>query len=127
MNSSTYEYIELVKATSDPKILASLDVESIFTNIPVMETIDKFHPDIFPPKILKEGLRTLLKICTTKTPFRSPNGDIYQQVDGVSMGTPLGQIFANFYASHLEETVFKNDLSMKPPVYCRYMDDIFWC
>ena len=41
------------------------------------------------------------------------------------MGTPLGPTFANFYASNLEATVFKNDPSLKPPLYCRYMDDIF--
>ena len=42
-----------------------------------------------------------------------------------SCAIPLGPTFVNFYASHLEETVFKNDPSLKPPVYCRYMDNIF--
>ena len=41
------------------------------------------------------------------------------------MWTPLGPTFPNFYASNLEETVFKEDPSLKPPLYCRYMDDIF--
>ena len=35
-----------------------------------------------------------------------------------------GPTFANFYASNLEETVFKDDPSLNPPLYCRYMDDI---
>ena len=41
------------------------------------------------------------------------------------MGTPIGPTFAKFYASHLEETVFKNDPSLEPPVYCRYMEENF--
>ena len=53
------------------------------------------------------------------------NSHIYQQIDGVSMGTPIGPTFAKFYASHLEETVFKNDPSLEPPVYCRYMEENF--
>ena len=124
MISWTYEYIELIKTCKNPKMLASLDVENLFTNVPVTETIEIIcnkeynHPDIPPLKIPRESMEILLNICTTKTPFRSPNGEIYQQIDGVSMGTPLGPTFANFYASNLEETVFKEDPSLKPPLYC---------
>ena len=129
--SSTYEYIELIKTCKNPKMLASLDVENLFTNVPVTETIEIIcnkvynHSDIPLPKIPRESMENLLIICTTKTPFRSPNGEIYLQTDSVSMGTPLGPTFANFYASNLEETVLKNDPSLKPPSYCRCMDDIF--
>ena len=57
MISSTYEYIELIKTCKNPKMLASLDVENLFTNVPVTETIEIFcnkvynNPDIPPPKI----------------------------------------------------------------------------
>ena len=64
--------------------------------------------------------------CTTKTPFCHPIGDIYLQVDGVSMSSPLGPLLANFYMAHIENTVL-DDLNpdTKPTVYCRYVDDIF--
>ena len=131
MISSTYEYIELSKTCKNLKILASLDVENLFTNVPVAETIEIVcnkvynHPDIPPPKTPSESMESLLNICTIKTSFRSPNGEIYQQKDGVIMGTSLGPTFANFYTSNLEETVFKEDPSLKPPRYCRCMDNIF--
>ena len=50
---------------------------------------------------------------------------MYVQVDGVSMGSPLGVTFANFYMSHLENQVFENNPELKPTVYCRFVDDCF--
>ena len=88
-------------------MLASLDVESLFTNAGVTETIDTIckkaykHPDIPSSKIPRKCSKTLLEICTAKTSCLSPNSDIKQQVDEVRMGTPLGPTFANFYASLL--------------------------
>ena len=41
------------------------------------------------------------------------------------MGSPLGVTFANFYMTHLENTVFQENPELKPLVYCRYVDDCF--
>ena len=41
------------------------------------------------------------------------------------MGTPLGPTLANFHASYVENNVFDNNPSLKPMVYCRYVDDTF--
>ena len=131
MVNSTYEFIRLSQTINSPKMLASLDVESLFTNVPVIETIKIIcdaaynHPDIAPPRIPRDALEQLLYICTTKTPFKTPWGDLYAQTNGVSMGTPLGPTFANFYASWLENKVFTENPTITPKVYCRYMDDIF--
>ena len=35
MIESTHEFIEIVKTVKQPKLLASLDVESLFTNVPI--------------------------------------------------------------------------------------------
>ena len=40
------------------------------------------------------------------------------------MGTPLGPMLANFYMCHLENNCFENCPQIKPPTYCRYIDDI---
>jgi hypothetical protein len=132
MVESTFEFIQIAKTIENPKLLASLDVESLFTNVPVLETVNIIlenvynHPDLPPPRqISKVIMKKLLIICTTKTPFRSPDGQLYQQINGVSMGTPLGPTFANYYMCNLENTVFANNPSLKPPTYCRYVDDIF--
>ena len=57
-------------------------------------------------------------------PFRHINGTMYRQVDGVAMGSALGVTFANYYMAHIENTVI-SDLTVKPKLYARYVDDCF--
>jgi hypothetical protein len=115
MIESTYEFIQLARTVTNPKMLASLDVESLFTNVPLHETIEIIvenvykHETLAPPPFPADTLRKLLIICTTKTPFKSPDGSIYQQIDGVSMGTPLGPTIANYYMCNLENKTFHDN------------------
>ena len=51
---------------------------------------------------------------------------MYIQVDGVSMGSPLGPTFANFFMSEVENRVLATlPSTSKPSLYGRYIDDIF--
>ena len=111
-------------------IVASLDVESLFTNVPIDATIEIIlkraynHSTLPALKIPPLILRQLLELCTKHAPFRTPTGELYLQVDGIAMGSPIGPLFANFYAGDLEENVF-NNYFQKPRIYTRYVDDIF--
>ena len=72
----------------------SLDVDSLFTDIPLEETID-----LCPNTLLKntekvEGLskieyKELLPVVANESYFNF-NGKLYEQVDGVTMVLPLG-------------------------------------
>ena len=54
------------------------------------------------------------------------NGRLYQQVDGVAMGSPLGPLFANVFMSFHEQIWLQNcPSSFKPVLYRRYVDDCF--
>ena len=66
----------------------------------------------------------MLRACTTETPFRSPKGQLFRQIDGIAMGSPLGVLFANAYMCSLERKVLV-ELPEKPAIYKRYVDDIF--
>jgi hypothetical protein len=133
MIESTFEFLTLVKPFSYPQNyqLASLDVENLFTNVPVYDTIDIIlkhvyhHPIFAPPSIPKLTLKELLILCTTKTPFRNFAGDLFLQTDGVMMGSSLGPSFANFYMCELENKIFEQYPEKAPLVYARYVDDIF--
>ena len=80
---SSYDFVDLIHSNGSSNIIASLDVESLFTNVPVIDTINIIckcvysHPSIQPPQISPEVLKELLYICTTQSPFLSPNGDLY--------------------------------------------------
>ena len=82
--------------------MVSLDVESLFTNVPTEETIEIIinavynHPTLPPPPLKTDTMRKLPQVCTSETPFHFC-GKTYVQIDGKSMGSPLGPTFADFY------------------------------
>ena len=127
---SSNDFIDLLHSNSCSGMVASLDIESLFTNVPIDSTIQIIiehcynHPTIPPPKIPSNILKELLEICTKEAPFKSPEGKLYLQIEGVAMGSPLGPTFANFYMGDLEKRILTNTNS-KPSIYARYVDDIF--
>lgn len=62
----------------------------------------------------------LLEIATTNQLFQF-NGQLYQQTDGVAMGSPLDPLMANVFMCHLEENLTHDGLM--PQLYKRYFDD----
>ena len=130
MLKSRDEFINIIQTTRPENPPSSLDVESLFTNVPIKETIDIIiknvynHPTLAAPNIPKQKLKELLLLCTTSVPFRNIDGKMYIQIDGMSMGSPLGPTFANFYMADLENRVL-NFPGLKPNIYCRFVDDIY--
>ena len=66
----------------------------------------------------------MLELCTEKSPFISPNGNLYLQIEGVAMGSPLGPTFANYYMGHFKKIIL-DDHNIKPYTYARYVHDIY--
>ena len=64
-----------------------------------------------------------LLMCTKEMHFTF-DGKIYQQTDGVCMGSPLGPVLANVFMVHLEETIVPQ-LQDQMPTWRRYVDDTF--
>ena len=87
--------------------MASLDVESLFTNIPLQETIDlcvellfNYKPNIDGFNIT--GFYELLTITMSESLVLF-EGEYYKQIDGVAMSSPLGPTFANIFLSYQEQ------------------------
>ena len=111
--------------------MSSLDVESLFTNVPVEETIqiilDKIfiHPDTIFHNFNRTDFRKLLELAVLDTAFIF-NGKAYIQTDGMAMGSPLGPTFANIFMCSLEERMLDDcPLAFHPLFYNRYVDDTF--
>ena len=73
--------------------MASLDLDSLFTNIPLKVTIDIYRDLLFDSKEAVDGLfkadfRELLTIAITES-FILFDGRFFQQTDGVAMGSPF--------------------------------------
>ena len=127
---NTQEFITFTKNVIVPTNykLVSFDVTSLFTNVPLKETIDIILKRIYISKeivteIEKENLKKLLFSCTKEVHF-SFNEKLYIQNDGVCMGSPLGPVLANIFMVELERTIIP---VLSDCVYCwkRYVDDTF--
>ena len=110
--------------------MASLDVESLYTNIPLEETIkncvnDLFSNNFYSDKLSRKYLSDLLKIATTESSLIFDN-KLYKQIDAVAIGSTLGPTLANAFLCHYEKTWLNECPSkFKPVVYRRYVDGIF--
>ena len=113
----------------DHSILVSYDVTSLFTNVPVDETIQilaekAFKDDWFNKQhnlnITKSDLVELLNIATKNQLFQF-EGSLYEQIDGVAMGSPLGPLMANTFMCSIEDRL--QDQGKLPEFYKRYVDD----
>ena len=109
--------------------LASFDVVSLFTNVPLTETIDLcidklFHNVDKVQNLNKKQLKKLLTFACKESHFLF-DGHIFDQVDGVAMGSPLGPILADIFMSHVEDLTFTHFTGVLPCMYRRYVDDVF--
>ena len=50
------------------------------------------------------------------------NGELYKQVDGVAMGSPLGPVLANIFMGYIESGIPEEKLRL---LYDRFVDDAF--
>ena len=97
----------------------SYDVESLFINILIEETINyiiKLTP-ICSKMIFR---RLLIKLATDGT-FKF-NNRFLKQVDGCTMGGPLSVTFSDIYIVKMENDVV---IPSKPIFYLRFVDDIY--
>ena len=75
---------------------------------------------------LSKGQFKCLLTLATKESYFLFHGELYQQVDGVAMGSPLGPSLANIFLFHYEDIWLRDcSLECKPSYYKRYVDDIF--
>ena len=111
---------------SSSSYLISYDVESLFTNVPLSEVIDITTNYLYnvnnckKPPINKDVFKKLLEYATSG--IFSYNGNYFCQIDGVTMGSPLGPTLANIFLAHYETDWQSFDFS--PKFYYRYVDDI---
>ena len=110
--------------------MASVDVESLFTSIPLEETIENCVNALFFDKskidnLTKQNVYDLLSAAAKESCFIFDNS-LYRQIDGVAMGSPLGPTLANAFLCHYEkECLDSYPIEFKPKLYKMYVDDIF--
>ena len=111
---------------SDKRLL-SFDVVSLFTNVPLTETVSYICDFINEHKlnigIPTHYLKEIILRCTLNIQFCF-NNNLYRQIDGVAMGSPLGPVLADCFMAKLENTVLSGAIKQLT-FYSRFMDDTF--
>ena len=123
----SFEFAKVIsEASASNTFMVSFDVRSLFTNVPLLETIDICAEALYDNNnnidLKKDSFKKLIKLATSSVEF-SFNEEMYQQKDGVSMGSPLGPTLAGIFMGHLEEKYFEEH--HQPLMYHRYVDDCF--
>ncbi|BHF83099.1 hypothetical protein SprV_0802624100 [Sparganum proliferum] len=124
----TFEFIDDIKDLNvNGMVMFSLDVSSLFTNVPVTETVDYLCDFLSASQqeigIPTNTLKELLLRCTLNVQSLFDN-QLYRQVDGVAMGSPLGPLLADVFMGKLERFQLSEQID-KLKHYGRYVDDIF--
>ena len=97
----TFSFVSQIKnANLSKKSLVSYDVTSLFTNIPLQETIDiainlifNHNPNL---NITKKELKKVFLFATSKSHFFF-NEKFCDQIDEAAMGSPLPPVLANIF------------------------------
>ena len=120
-------FIEKTKVSQDT-ILVSMDVTSLYTNIPQEEGItivctayEAFHNN--KPPIPSHYLKEMLKLILQENSFQFV-GKNYLQTHGTAMGTKMAVAFANIFMADIETKMISQSKT-KPIEWKRFIDDIF--
>ena len=98
--SDSFSFVnEISQIPSKNLIMASFDVKSLFTNVPVAETCNIILSNLFPQsKSTFEGFNKALFTKMLNNCIENVfifNGKVYKQVDGFPMGNCISPTMAN--------------------------------
>ena len=126
----TTHFIRFIESTRVPRnaFLVSMDVTSLYTNIPQEEGItivcnpyENCHAD--NPPIATNFLREMLSLILKENSFQF-NGKDYLQTHGTAMGTKTAVALANIFRASIEKEILRQSFN-KPLTWKRFIDDVF--
>ena len=105
------------------------DIESLYTNIPVKETIDIIVDSLYSNdrfrNLNRNEFRKLL-ITIAEDNFIIFNNKFFKQIEGLAMGNSISATFANIFMSYNEQNWLREcPIEFKPILYKHYVDDTF--
>jgi len=104
--------------------LCTIDVSSLYTNIPHDEgtaaCVKVLNPNSKPPP---DAIGQFIQLVLGNNIFEF-NEKFYKQIHGTAMGTAMAPSYANLFMQQIEEA-FLATSHLQPYLWIRYIDDIF--
>ena len=118
---------QLPEKLPEDSILVTMDVKSLYTNIPNAEGIDavKSYMRDSDKRNLIPVISAFLTLILTLNNFQFNDQNILQ-INGVSMGTKCATQYANLFMGKFEERHILPKIQAAILLYCRFIDDIFF-
>ena len=129
--NDTFKFVNEINNTLNNNFyMASFDITSLYTNVPINESIDIIMNKVFTNnntfyKFNKNQFKKFLELSLLDTYFIF-NNNLYKQTNGLAMGQPVAPTLANIFLCHHEKKWLDDcPPKFKPVMYKKYMDDTF--
>ena len=116
--------INSMEKIPDNSILVTMDVRSLYTNIPNKEGIEAVETTLKRKNIGTRIISTFLRLVLTLNNFVF-NSQNYLRIKGCAMGTKCGPSYANILMGMFEERYIYPLIEKISNFYLRFIDDIF--
>ena len=119
--------IKIKDEVEEDDILVTMDVRSLYTNIPNEEGIRAVREKLnaSPSRIPSRIITTFLLLILTLNNFVF-NAINYLQILGCAMGTKCSASYANIFMGWFEETFIYTRILDRTRIFLRYIDDVFF-
>ena len=127
----TTDFIQKLKSTKlahANSYLVTLDVSSLYTNIPHEDGLDACRfflasNTCTSHQLPVDSILSLIRLVLENNHFQF-NNDNYLQKMGTAMGSPMAPAYASLFMGKLEQD-FIQSRSLGPSTWLRFLDDIF--
>ena len=104
---NSFTFAEELQSFDSKLVMARFYIQSLFTNIPLQETIDLCVENLFKDRthvdnLSKDCFREFLTSIMSE-PLILFDQELYKQHDGVAVGSPLGPALANVFLCYHEK------------------------
>jgi hypothetical protein len=106
---NSFRFIQILESLrlQPDDLMVGFDVVSLFTKVPITDTLKLFSHHF------EDDVLALFKHVLTSTYFCF-EGQFYEQAGGVTMGSPLSLVIANFFMENFEKKAIER-ATHKPP------------
>lgn len=109
------DFLNKIPETTDPNtILVTVDVTSLYTNIPhdfglqaIKFWIEK-HPELFPRKFSPDFILDSIQFILENNTFYF-DGNFYKQIKGTAIGTKMAHTFIILVMGYFEVILYKKN------------------